>query len=374
MDTERLISLIRPEVRSLAGYVAGKSPAGSHKRRIKLASNENLVIDNTDVQRYLKKVLSSISLVYYPDSHQSRLREAVVNFLEGEGFCISSDQIVFGDGSGESLQMVMMTLINPGDTVVIPEQSFSLYRTRAVLAGARIVEVKRKNFWVDLDALRETAIQTRAKLVVFSNPDNPTSTTHGLEALEEFLQGLPQDVVVLLDEAYIHFADWRESGLGLCSRYPNLIVMHTLSKAFGLAALRVGFTVSHPALAEQMEKIRLPFNLGLLAQEGAWYRLSHPRPIWKSVQIIREQREALRNFLEAEGCQPLPAGGNFVFCDFGPEYKRILQHLEDHGITVRSLGSFGYEPRFVRITVGGSQDMAYFRKVFLEAVRGAGSR
>ncbi|URA11157.1 pyridoxal phosphate-dependent aminotransferase [Thermospira aquatica] len=372
MDTERLVSLIRPEVKSLAGYVAGKAPSGSYKRRIKLASNENLVINNSDVQRHIKRILSSPSLEYYPDSHQTRLREAVISFLEREGFSISPEQIVFGDGSGESLQMVMMAFVNPGDTVVIPEQSFSLYRTRAILAGARVVEVRRKNLWVDLDALKETAIQTRAKLVVFSNPDNPTSTTHGGDDLERFLRGIPPDVLVLLDEAYIHFANWRESGLHFVTRYPNLIIMHTLSKAFGLAALRVGFTVSHPILAEQMEKIRLPFNLGLLAQEGAWYRLTHPNRIWESVEIICRERKALIDFLEKEGRHPLPAGGNFVFCDFGPEYKRIVEYLENHGITVRSLGSFGYDPRFVRITVGGPRDMTYFKKIFLLAVREAG--
>lgn len=366
MDPERLKKLLRPEVLSLAPYVAGKTPAKRKGRTLKLASNENLVIDNREVHRYLKRVLQSpSSLAYYPDSHQHRLKEALVQFLSQSGFAISEDQVVFGDGSGESIQMVMNCCLSPGDMVVIPEKSFSLYKTRALLAGARVIETPRKDFAVDLDALIEVASHSRPKLVVFSNPDNPTSTTHSLRSIERFLSSLPEETLVLLDEAYMHFFDWKQSALSLLSRYPNLIVMHTLSKAFGLAALRVGYTISHRELALQMEKTRLPFNLGLLPQQGAFYRLSHPEAVWKSVSIIQREREKLVAFLREQGLFVLPAGGNFVFCDFGPSYLSLLEGLESHGITVRSLGSFGFEPHFVRITVASPKDMTYFKRVFL---------
>ncbi|MCX7883099.1 MAG: aminotransferase class I/II-fold pyridoxal phosphate-dependent enzyme [Brevinematales bacterium] len=368
MDSERLRKLVRPEVQALEPYVAGKVPPLCHGKTLKLASNENLAIDNQDVNRYLRKVLHH-SLVYYPDAHHTKLKKALSTFLKESGFEVSSEHIVFGDGSGESLQIIMMACLSPGERVIIPENSFSLYKTRALLAGAKVVEVPRKDFWVDLAALEEVVCQSKAKLVVFANPDNPTSTTYSLAAIEGFLSRLPQDTLVLLDEAYIHFAEWKESALSLLSRYPNLIVMHTLSKAFGLAALRVGYTISHPEMAVQMEKIRLPFNLGLLPQEGAWYRLTHPSPVWKSVSVIQKEREKLFTFLHQEGLSPLPAGGNFVFCDFGEAYQQLIKGLESHGITVRSLGSFGFHPRFVRITVGSSQDMAYFRQVFLSVRR-----
>ncbi|MFN3660489.1 MAG: pyridoxal phosphate-dependent aminotransferase, partial [Brevinematales bacterium] len=287
-------------------------------------------------------------------------------FLSQSGFIIAEDQIVFGDGSGESIQMVMNCCLSSQDTVVIPEKSFSLYKTRALLGGARIIEVPRKkDFTVDLEALREAVFHSRAKLVVFSNPDNPTSTTHPLSSIEYFLSSLPEDTLVLLDEAYIHFFDWKQSALSFLSHYPNLIVMHTLSKAFGLAALRVGYTISHREIAREMEKTRLPFNLGLLPQEGAIYRLSHPEPMWKSVMIIQKEREKLVAFFKKHNILVLPAGGNFVFCDLGTSYLSLLQGLESHGITVRSLSSFGFEPHFVRITIASGKDMNYFKRMFL---------
>jgi len=363
------MDLVRSEVRSLAPYVAGKAPQPRKGRTLKLASNENLVIDNSDVNRFLVKVLRS-SLAYYPDSHQHDLKEAISAFLLRYHYEVSPDQIVLGDGSGETIQMVMEALVAPGEGVCIPEKSFSLYRSRALLAGATVVEVKRReDFSIDLESLLAYSKREHPKMVVFANPDNPTSTWHPLEEIERFLAQLPEDVVVLLDEAYIHFADWNRTALSLVKRYPNLMVMHTLSKAFGLAALRVGYVVCHPLLAREIEKIRLPFNLGLLPQKGATYRLQHPERVWKSVAIIQRERERLSSFLAGEGFWVLPAGGNFVFCDFGTGYERMLHYLEENGITVRSLRSFGFEPNHVRITVGGPSQMAYFRQVFSRAVR-----
>jgi len=366
MDSEILKRFVRPEVVSLPAYVAGKTPHPGKGKTLKLASNENLVINNRDVNRYLSRVLTR-SLAYYPDSHHHRLKEALLGFLHHEGFSFTADQIVFGDGSGESIQMVMSSCVSPGEVVLIPTQSFSLYKSRALLAGARVIEIPRKDFWVDLDALIQASHEHRAKMIVFSNPDNPTSTTFSRERLETFLRQVPPTCLVLLDEAYIHFAEWKETALSLLPTYPNLIVMHTLSKAFGLAALRVGYTICHPELALQMEKIRLPFNLGLLPQEGAWYRLTHPSPVWQSVTTIQKERQKLFAFLTREELHPLPPGGNFLFCDFGPEADHLIKTLETHGITVRSLGSFGFDPRFVRITVASPGDMAYFREVFRSA-------
>lgn len=367
MATESIEKWVRSEVLVLDAYVAGKSPAPRHGRRVKLASNENLAIDGRDVVRYLRQALGT-PLCFYPDVHQREVKEAAVDFFREWGCVLSPEQVVFGDGSGESLDQVMGTFIGYGDGVVIPEKSFSLYRTRALLQGAKVIEVARRDFWVDLDALAESTRQHKAKMIIFSNPDNPTSTAYPLPEIERFLSLLPRDVLVLLDEAYVHFASWGKSCVQLLEHYPNLIVMQTLSKAFGLAALRVGFTVSHPALASQIEKIRLPFNLGFLAQKGAAYRLTHPKPMWKSVKIIQRQRKELITFLEQRGFSPLVAEGNFVFCDFGTKYEKILSFLESRGITVRSLKSFGFEARHVRITVGNSWDMSYFRKVFTRAL------
>lgn len=358
-------SAVRANIRTIAPYVAGTRPPVYQGRSIKLASNENAWGSSPLAMQAIREALDH-GLQEYPDSHQTVLRQATVDFWARRGISLDPVQVVYGDGSGEVLSMLMDLFLSPGDTIVLPEQSFILYTLLATRQDARILQVPRKGWRADWEALAAAAVDSR--ILLLANPDNPTSSLLTAAELQAMMDKVPASCIVLLDEAYIHFAGMEHSLSCCLKRYPNLVVSHTFSKAYGLAALRVGYALLHPELAAEMEKIRLPFNLGIFQQAGATAALTDEDFLEYTVQQTIQGRDRLCRELPALGL-PLAVSpaGNFVMVDLGTGYQRIYELLSQRGISIRNLASFGYTGRYARITVGREEELDYLLEVLSKA-------
>ncbi len=354
-----ILKSIRKDIIKLYYYTAGKSPQAKGGRKIKLSSNENPLGSSPLALKAMEEELKN-AVNLYPDSKMRLLREAVVTFWKKKGIEIKETELLFGDASGEIINMLLSAFVTDGDNVIISEKSFSLYTLLSVSKGASLIEVKRKDYCVDLDGIAEAVKKAdKPKMVIFSNPDNPTSTFKNRDEIKAFLDKIPPATAVLLDEAYIHFAGLENSAISFLNEYPNLILAYTFSKAYGLAGLRVGYAVLNEKIAEQLEKIRLPFNLGLLQQKGAAAALNDEDFLDRTLNVVEAGKAFLCGELDKLGIRYLKPYGNFIFADFGGNSAQIMKHIEESGITLRPLASFGFSDNFVRISVGTQVDNQY---------------
>lgn len=348
-----VLKSIRKEILDLGYYKAGKVVEGkSRRKRIKLSSNENPLGSSPKAIKSIRKQLVN-ELSLYPDSEMKELKKALVLFFKKRGFYITPENIVFGDGSGEVLHLLFSLFLSEDSTLILPEKSFILYYLQSKSKGAKLVEVERNEFLIDLERIEKAINQVNGKkMVVFANPDNPTSTLISKDRVREFLSRIPDDVAVVIDEAYIHFSGFDNSVVDLIYDYKNLIVVQTLSKAFGLAGLRVGYGIMNKEIVEQIEKIRLPFNLGTLQQVGAVSALKDNRFLEKTLKYIAREREYLKKNFRRLGFKFPEPEANFFLLDLGDRIGEIIESLSKKGISLRHLVDFGYPERFVRISIG----------------------
>ncbi|MCX7821496.1 MAG: phosphoribosylglycinamide formyltransferase [Brevinematales bacterium] len=348
---ENIIDSVRRDILLLDFYKAGKVSKKKGKA-IKLSSNENLLGTSPLSLKAIKRALNS-NLNIYPDSKMTDLKMSIVSFLEKNNIYIKKENIIFGDGSGEVISMIFSLFITEGLTLILPEKSFILYYLQSKCRGARICEVERTDFKIDLNKIFDKVTEINGKKVVlFANPDNPTSTFVSKDDIEKFLRKIPSDIPVIIDEAYIHFAGLNNSVIPLIEKYNNLIIIHTFSKAFGLASLRVGYGIMHEDLIYQIEKIRLPFNLGKLQQIGAINALKDETFLYKTLSFVEKGKILLQKGFKDLGIKYLEPYANFFFVDFGNEAKELISFLNEKGISLRHLVDFGYPENFVRITIG----------------------
>ncbi|OHD54439.1 MAG: hypothetical protein A2Y33_04680 [Spirochaetes bacterium GWF1_51_8] len=352
-----VIKSVRKEIMTLNHYVAGRMPGKSKSgRMIKLASNENRFGSSPKAMAAVRAAAAG-ELSIYPDSKMNALRAAVCGYWERLGVNVSPQELLFGDGSGEVLNMLLAGFAQEGGSVLFPVNSFMLYRLLTIPKGAQAVMTLRKSdYSADLDSLAGAAGAPGVKAVILSNPDNPTSTFYRPNEIAGFMDKVPAHVPVILDEAYIHFAGMENSAIKLLGSYENLILIYTFSKCYGLAGLRVGYGVMRSPLAEQIEKLRLPFNLGTIQQAGAAAALGDDEFLGMTVRETARGREYLTDKLKALGLDTAVPGGNFIFVDLGMRYLEILEALDNEGISVRSLSDFGFGDRFARITVGTMEE------------------
>ena len=357
------IKSIRKEVLTLGTYQAGRMPGKSKSgRMIKLASNENRWGSSPKAMLAIAEAVSG-GLSIYPDSKMKDLREAAVSFWKRRGITLAPEQFVFGDGSGEILNMLLAAFVTEGSRTVIPASSFMLYRLLTIPKGAApVFSLRNEDYSVDLESLADSAISAGTKAVIFSNPDNPTSTFHKPEKIAEFISRIPETIPVILDEAYVHFAGLENTALPLLEKFPNMVLIYTFSKCYGLAGLRVGYGIMRPEFAEQIEKIRLPFNLGTVQQSGASAAFGDDEFLDMTVSETAKSRDFLMRSLKELGYKTVEPSANFIFTDLGENYAGVLSALETAGISIRTLGEFGFGDRFGRITAGAMEECEYLVK------------
>jgi histidinol-phosphate aminotransferase len=343
--------LVPPHVASLTPYVPGK-PIEEVEREYgvtdvaKLASNENALGPSPRALAAAREACAKVHL--YPDGSAFSLRNALAAKLG-----VTPGEVFVGNGSNELIELMVRTFVLDGEEVLTSAQSFVAYKLAAQAHGRKLVEAPmRDRFFYDLDALRKL-MSRRTKLVFLANPDNPTGTWFPEKDLVGFLDATPKDTLVVLDEAYVEFVDAPgfQDALALRRRYPNLVVLRTFSKIYGLAGLRLGYGLARPELVEFVDRVRPPFNVSLVAQAAGVAALDDREHVEKSQALVRRERPALEAGLRALGAAVAPSQGNFLLADLGRPGKEIFEALLHEGVVVRPLGGYGF-PTAQRITVG----------------------
>lgn len=358
--------VFRKNLLALKPYVPGK-PVEELERELgiknasKIASNENPLGPSPKVIQAVEKALPNLHR--YPDGSAHALTQALASHLK-----VDSQQLLLGHGSNELLVRLGQMVLNPGDEVLYGEPGFIVYSTTAALCEAVSRPQPLRNFTHDLKVF-ERAITHKTKVVYIANPNNPTGTMVPLTEIEAFLKTCPSHVLVVLDEAYYEYVDdpgYFES-LKLLSQYPNLVVLRTFSKAFGLAGLRVGYGIGHPELAEVFQKIREPFNVNNLAQAAAEAALSDLAHVKKVTSLNKTMRAKLQDGLARLGLKVPPSQTNFVYFEI-TKAQEIYEQLLKKGIIVRPMG-----PNALRVTTGTEEETGNFLKAFEEILMAKGA-
>lgn len=317
---------------------------------IKLASNENPFRYSDKVKEALQAELDQLPI--YPDGYAASLRTAVANHIG-----VKETEIIFGNGSDEVIQILSRALLSPEKNTVMATHTFSQYRHNAVIEGADVREVPVKNGEHDLDGMLE-AIDDQTAIVWLCNPNNPTGHYINHERFLSFLNQVPEHVLVVSDEAYYEYviADDFPETLSLIDRYPNLMVLRTFSKAYGLAALRIGYGVANEAFIQKIEPAREPFNTSRLAQVAAQAALSDQDFIASCRKQNRDGMMKLQAFCDEHGLSYYPSQTNFLLVDMKRNGDDVFQYLLKNGYIVRSGNALGF-PTSVRITIGSDEEM-----------------
>jgi histidinol-phosphate aminotransferase len=344
--------LVPPYVASLTPYVPGK-PIEEVEREYgvtnvaKLASNENALGPSPRALAAAREAAASVSL--YPDGSAFYLRNALAAKLG-----VEPREVFVGNGSNELIELLVRTFVLEGEEVLTSAQSFIAYKLAAQAHGRTLVEAPMKaRFHYDLDAIKKL-LSRRTKLVFLANPDNPTGTWFTEQELLPFLDAVPKDTLVVLDEAYVEFVDAPgfQDALALRRKYPNLVVLRTFSKIYGLAGMRLGYGIARPDVVEYVDRVRAPFNVNLVAQAAGIAAVGDVEHVERSRNLVREERPFLAEGLKALGATVVPSQGNFVFADFpGRPGKELFEALLREAVVVRPMGGYGF-PTAQRITVG----------------------
>ncbi len=346
----RFLDISAPGIRELKPYVPGK-PLSELERElgisqsIKLASNENPLGASPRVGEAIARALPEIAR--YPDGGGFELRQALAR-KHG----VETSGITLGNGSNDVLDMVARVFLGPDTESLFSQYAFAVYPLSSQAVGATLVVAPAREYGHDLAAMRER-VGPRTRVVWIANPNNPTGTWLNRDELHAFLTALPEQVIVVLDEAYTEYVEepGYPDGAEWLSEFPNLIVTRTFSKAYGLALLRLGYGLSHPDIADLLNRVRQPFNVNSLAQVAALAALEDREFLDASLEVNRSGMRQLVAGFESLGLPVIPSVGNFITVDFGREAASIDRALLQLGCITRPLANYGM-PNHLRITIG----------------------
>jgi len=347
--------LIPEYIRGLPAYIPGR-PIEEVERElkihaIKLASNENPLGPSPKAVEALRAAVSESHR--YPDGGTHLLRGKLAR-KHG----VDPDQIFIGLGSSEIIDLAARILLGLGKTGVTSHGSYAPFSLAIRASGAELVRVPQQEFAFDLPAIAEAVAAHRDTRVVYlANPNNPTGTAFGMHDLEELLHHLPSDVLAVLDEAYIHYADRADmpDSVKLFRQNKNLLIMRTFSKVYGLAGLRIGYGIGGAGVVSAMNKLRTPFNVSGVTQAAALAALDDAEHVERSLRENAAERTRLTTQLTQLGLRPVRSHTNFIFIDIGPEAQEISDELLHAGVIVRPLGWMGF-PEAIRVSVGTSEE------------------
>lgn len=354
--------LVVPQVLRLQSYVPGK-PIEEVERElgihaIKMASNENPLGPSPKAVEAIIRFLPQANR--YPDGSGYYLREKLATRLG-----ISMDEIILGAGSTELIELVARTFATPADEVVSSEGSFVMYSVAAQEVGAKLLLAPLRSHTYDLDAVAER-LSERTRVVYLANPNNPTGTMFPADAFDRFLRRVPDDVLVVLDEAYYEYVESPNysRSLDYVRERRHLLVLRTFSKVYGLAGLRIGYGIGHPELIACLNRVRSPFNTTAVSQVAALAALDDAEHVAKSLANNRAGLRALSEGLMTLGATFLSSVANFLLVFTEESAEEEYEALLRQGVIVRPLRKFGY-PRAFRVAVGKPEE----NEKFLEALK-----
>ena len=309
---------------------------------IKLASNENPLGPSPKALAAMRDALDRAH--FYPDGGGWALRSAIAEKLG-----LARENVVLGNGSNEIIEFIGHAFLRPGDEVITARHAFAVYTLMAQLFGAKTVEVPDPGFTHDLNAML-SAVSLRTRQVFIANPNNPTGTMVGQQEIDRFMDRVPDDVLVIFDEAYYEFLDSPPDVLKFVREGRNVVVMRTFSKIQGLAGLRIGYGLASQEIADVLQKTRQPFNANSIAQAGALAGIHDEEYMQKTRELTYEGREFLQGEFSSMGLEFVPSAANFVLLRVG-DGDKIFQALLRRGVIVRAMRSYKL-PEWIRVSVG----------------------
>ncbi len=349
----------RQELENLQPYPPGK-PIEEVQREhgltdvVKLASNENPYGPSPMAIEAIKAELSELHL--YPESGCFYLRKKLADRLG-----VPAENLLFGNGSDEVVALMTMAFLDEQTNIVCSERTFIRYEMGATSMGARTIRVPMKDWRHDVDALAK-AIDANTRFVFVANPDNPIGSGVTAAEIRRLLESVPSSVIVVLDEAYYEYARaWSEypDSIALLSEFPNLVVLRTFSKAYGLAGIRLGFGIGHPQIWNAVDRVRPPFNVNRLAQVAAQAALDDTDHLRRTVDGNRAGLKYLYTELERLGLEFVPSYANFVLVNMKRPALPLYESLLQRGVIVRPMGIYQL-PEHLRISVGLPQENETF--------------
>lgn len=365
------MSLVRKHILNVAPYEAGK-PIEEIKRQlglkevIKLASNENPLGPSPKAAAAIKKNLDKINR--YPDSQGFYLKRKLAKFWN-----VEPANIVLGNGSDELIDIILKTFVEEDEHVITADFTFLEYKIISHVKGRTVITVPLKYFKYDLDAIRKR-IDKKTKVIFISNPNNPTGTYVTKYEIEEFLRDLPQNVLLVLDEAYDAFIDVDDFPNSLSyMRRNNVIVLKTFSKAYGLAGLRIGYALAKQEFSSYMEIARQPFNVNALAQAAAIAALDDKNFLRKTRKTILEGKDYLYAQLKKIGLAFVPSVANFILVDVSRDGLEVFRAMLKYGVIIRDMKQYGLN-NFIRVTIGKKKENERFIKVLKKVLSSGGQK
>ncbi|MFC7370521.1 histidinol-phosphate transaminase [Fictibacillus iocasae] len=344
----------KTQLTSLKPYQPGK-PIEEVKKEfglskiVKLASNENPYGCSPLAKKAIEDELNSLHL--YPDGYAAGIREKVADYIG-----VGQDEIIFGNGSDEIVQILCRAYLSAGTSTVMPAPTFPQYRHNAVIEGAEIREISLVDGDHDLESMLG-AIDESTKIVWLCNPNNPTGTYITKDDFDAFMKKVPRDVLVVSDEAYFEYvgAEDYPDTVPFLNEYENLIILRTFSKAYGLASLRIGYGLANASVIQAIEPAREPFNTSRIAQAAALAAIDDQDFIADCRKKNNEGLKQYYDFCEEHSLFYYPSETNFILININGDSDEVFMHLLRHGYIVRSGSALGF-PGFIRITVGSSEE------------------
>lgn len=338
-----------PQLRDLVAYVPGK-PIEDVARElgldpsqiIKLASNENPLGPSPFAKKAMLEALDRAH--FYPDGGGYYLREAIAGQL---GLKIGN--VILGNGSNEIIEFLGRAFLQPGDEIITAEHAFVVYKIMARLSGADTREIADPGFTHDLEAMA-AAVGAHTKLIFVANPNNPTGTLVGREAIERFMEKIPDHVIVVFDEAYYEFLREAPDTLKFLQTHDNVVILRTFSKIQGLASLRIGYGLGSENLIAVLQKTRQPFNANAVAQAGALAGLLDLAHQERTRQITFEGRDYLEGEFTELGLEYVPSHANFVLVRVG-DGNALFKALLRKGVIIRAMAEYKL-PDWIRVSIG----------------------
>lgn len=335
----------RKAVQRLKKY---RPPLEGRGGKLRLDFNENTVGCAPEVVRALRRAMNGEWLSRYPEYEPARKKLA--RFMR-----VATEEILLANGTDDAINLICNAFVDPNDTLVVPAPTFPIYEFFHSVAGGRTVRVRYdENFRLPMDEMIMTVRKEKARWVALANPNNPTGTQVSRRDLEALLRATPR-TVILVDEAYCDFSG--ETVLPWIRKYRNLIVTRTFSKAFGLAALRIGCILTNPELAETMHRAQNPFAVNMLALAAAVEAIKHRDPVRRYAREVISNRAELCRYFDSIGVPYVPSRANFVLTRVGALAPEIARRLRKQDLLVRD---WSYDPHlqgYLRFTVGSKSQM-----------------
>jgi histidinol-phosphate aminotransferase len=363
---DNIYNLALKGVRELVPYVAGK-PIEELERElgitdiIKLASNENPLRPGQKALAAIQAALPTLSL--YPDGNGFNLKAALA-----KKYNLNADQITLGNGSNELLELVARAFLQPGLETMFSQHAFAVYPIVTQAVGATAVVVPALHYGYDLEAM-VARIGDKTRVIFIANPNNPTGTLLSQAELGRFISALPPHCLCVLDEAYFEYVSDKQgiNSIDWLLSNPNLIITRTFSKAYGLAGLRVGYSLSSPEIADILNRVRQPFNNNALALVAAEAALSDDDYLQQTIAVNAQGMADLTAGFKGLGLEWIPSAGNFVSVDLKRPGQPIYEALLRKGVIVRPVANYGM-PNHLRISIGTQAENQFFLKALAETL------